>query len=260
MRQSLDLAKEVQQNLLPDKTPAIPGLDVAGRSIYCEETGGDYFDYLPADDALHAVVGDVAGHGISAALLMSSVRAGLRQCYCNIEHIGTQISDLNRNITMDVGNSGRFVTLFYLAVNPKDRQIKWVRAGHDPGILYRHSEDHFEALGGPGLALGVDAEWIYTLQKAEGLRTGDIILLGTDGIWEAVNGDGEMFGKDAVRQLIRKHRDRPAAILLDAIFEAVAAHTCEKPLADDMTVIVVKMLPGGYLGDLSSAERRVRHS
>ena len=221
------------------------GLDIAGRSVYCEETGGDYFDYLEGDDVLHVIVGDVAGHGISAALLMSSVRASLRQCYCQLDNIGRQVTDLNRNIAMDVGKSGRFVTLFYLAVQPKGATIRWVRAGHDPGILYRHSEDRFEELGGSGMALGVDPEWSYAVQKAGGLQAGDIVLLGTDGIWEALDSDGGMFGKEAVKQILREKRDQPADAILDALFEAVASHAGETKIADDMTLVVVKIISRG---------------
>jgi sigma-B regulation protein RsbU (phosphoserine phosphatase) len=242
LRQSLDLAKEVQQNLLPNQTPQMDGLDIAGRSIYCEETGGDYFDYLEGENALHIIVGDVAGHGISAALLMSSVRASLRQCYCQLDDIGRQVTDLNRNIAMDVGNSGRFVTLFYLAVQPQEGRIQWVRAGHDPGLIYRRVEDRFAELDGPGIALGVESEWTFAVQKEEGLQPGDIVMLGTDGIWEARNRDGKMFGKQKVRDILRIQRDKPAEAILDTLFDAVAAHMSTTRLADDMTMVVVKIL------------------
>jgi sigma-B regulation protein RsbU (phosphoserine phosphatase) len=242
LRQSLDLAKEVQQNLLPDQTPHVDGLDIAGRSLYCEETGGDYFDYLKDEDALHIIVGDVAGHGISAALLMSSVRASLRQCYCQLDDIGRQVSDLNRNIAMDVGDSGRFVTLFYLALQPKRGRIEWVRAGHDPGLVYRRAADRFDELDGPGIALGVDPEWTFAVQREEGLQPGDIVMLGTDGIWEARSRDGKMFGKQKVRDIIRTQRDQPAGVILDTLFDAVAVHAATTKLADDMTMVVAKIL------------------
>jgi sigma-B regulation protein RsbU (phosphoserine phosphatase) len=241
LRQALDLAKEVQQNLLPQRDPEFPGLDVAGRSVYCDQTGGDYFDYLETGQSFQFVVGDVAGHGISAALLMSSVRASLRQCYDSGDDIGAVISDVNRHIAMDVGDSGQFMTLFYLAVDSDRKTIQWVRAGHDPGMLYRLSADRFEELGGPGIALGVDPEWPYSIQNADGLQTGDIVLIGTDGIWEAFNGDGVMFGKAAVKKVLREKRDQPAGVILNSMFEAVASHAGETKIADDMTLIVVKI-------------------
>jgi sigma-B regulation protein RsbU (phosphoserine phosphatase) len=187
------------------------------------------------------VVGDVAGHGISAALLMSSVRASLRQCYDSGDDIGAVISDVNRHIAVDVGNSGQFMTLFYLAIASDRKTMQWVRAGHDPGVLYRLSTDRFEELGGTGIALGVDPEWSFSIQNADNLQGGDIVLLGTDGIWEAFNGDGVMFGKAAVETMLRENRDRPAGVILDAVFEAVASHAGETRIADDMTLIVVKI-------------------
>ncbi len=241
LRQSLDLAKEVQQNLLPAKAPDFPGLDVAGRSVYCDQTGGDYFDYLDTCQSFQFVVGDVAGHGISAALLMSSVRASLRQCYDSGDDIGAVISDVNRHIAVDVGNSGQFMTLFYLAIDSDRKTMQWVRAGHDPGMLYRLSTDRFEELGGTGIALGVDPEWSFSIQNADNLQGGDIVLLGTDGIWEAFNGDGVMFGKEAVKQMLRENRDQPAGVILNSVFEAVASHAGETKIADDMTLIVVKI-------------------
>ncbi len=241
LRQSLDLAKEVQQNLLPAKAPDFPGLDVAGRSVYCDQTGGDYFDYLETGQSFQFVVGDVAGHGISAALLMSSVRASLRQCYDSGDDIGAVISDVNRHIAMDVGDSGQFMTLFYLAIDSDRKTMQWVRAGHDPGMLYRLSADRFEELGGTGIALGVDPEWSFSIQNADNLQVGDIVLLGTDGIWEAFNGDGVMFGKAAVKQMLRENRDQPADVILNSVFEAVASHAGETKIADDMTLIVVKI-------------------
>ena len=243
--QSLDLAKEVQQNLLPAQSPVVPGLDVAGRSVYCEETGGDYFDYLTNGNGLQLVIGDVAGHGIPSALLMSSVRASLRQRYAAGEDLGAVVSDVNRHITLDVGDSGRFMTLLTLMVDTARREMRWVRAGHDPGLLYRRSQDQFEDLGGPGLVLGVDPGWAYTVQKKDGLQTGDIVLLGTDGVWEALDCDGVMFGKQRICDILRARRDHSAETILDSLFEAVAAHACETKLADDMTLVVAKIISKG---------------
>jgi len=241
--QSLDLAKEVQQNLLPAGAPDFPGLDVAGRSVYCEETGGDYFDYLTDGDALQLVIGDVAGHGIPSALLMSSVRASLRQRYDGGGDIGAVVSDVNRQIAQDVGDSGRFMTLLALLVDPVRRELRWVRAGHDPGILYRPGEGRFEDLGGAGIALGVDPAWTYRTQATSGLQPGDIILLGTDGVWEALDCKGTMFGKARVRDILHDNCQQAAEAILATLFEAVADHACKTKLEDDMTLIVAKIVP-----------------
>lgn len=117
VRQSLSLAMEVQQNLLPQDTPRVPGLDIAGTSIYCDETGGDYYDFLSGGDhaagKLGIVVGDVSEHGIPSALLMTTVRAQIRQRYVQAGEIEAVICDVNRQLAQDVQDSGRFMTLFY---------------------------------------------------------------------------------------------------------------------------------------------------
>ncbi|MGD9329994.1 MAG: SpoIIE family protein phosphatase [Desulfobacterales bacterium] len=242
LRQSLDLAKEVQQNLLPEKTPQVRGLDIAARSVYCEETGGDYFDYLPGGKGLHAVIGDVAGHGIASALLMSSVRAALRQKSTAAEELGALMAGVNRHVALDVGDSGRFVTLFYLVVEPEAASIEWVRAGHDPALYYRLADDAFEELSGQGLPLGVDPDSRFEACRREGIRDGDTIVLATDGIWEARDGKGQMFGKQALKTIIRKSRHLPATGIVDTVFAAVDHFVNERRYADDMTLVVVKVV------------------
>jgi sigma-B regulation protein RsbU (phosphoserine phosphatase) len=116
-----------------------------------------------------------------------------------------------------------------------------VRAGHDPGLMYRPGEDRFDALDGPGMALGVDPDGTYAVQKQDGMQAGDIVLVGTDGIWEARNCDGGMFGKSRFEAVVRTHRDQSAEAILEAVFDAVHTHACDTRLADDMTLIVVKI-------------------
>ena len=150
MRQSLSLAKEVQQNLLPKTRPGFKGLDIAAKSIDCDETGGDYFDYHDLGDGDHqklgVTIGDVPGHGIAAALLMATVRAGLRQRVSLGGSLKDIVSDVNRQLVSDVEASGQFIGLFYLVLDPSERSIKWVRAGHAPAIVYDPDTDTFDEL------------------------------------------------------------------------------------------------------------------
>ncbi|MEJ2057733.1 MAG: SpoIIE family protein phosphatase, partial [Desulfofustis sp.] len=140
MRRSLAVAKEVQQNLLPHEAPAVAGLDIAGTSIYCDETGGDYFDYICSDkddgDQVSVVVGDVSGHGISSALLMATTRAFLRQRAALPGSPAEIISDVNTQFSRDVADSGSFMSMFYLSIDTGRQTLDWVRAGHDPAIRY----------------------------------------------------------------------------------------------------------------------------
>jgi len=245
MRHSLDLAMEVQQNLLPRSDPKIKGLDIAGQSIYCDETGGDYFDYLDMavlkGKGIGVVVGDVSDHGIPSALLMATARASLRQRSALAGGIGSIVSDVNRQLTRDVEESGQFMTLFYLAIDLKTRSLQWVRAGHEPAIFYDPATDSFEDLRGSGVALGLDEQWRYEANEKSGLENGQIIILGTDGIWETHNPDGEMFGKERILNIVRQHKSSTAKNISNCIFETLKDFQKNNKSEDDVTLVVVKI-------------------
>jgi sigma-B regulation protein RsbU (phosphoserine phosphatase) len=246
MRQSLELAKEVQQNFLPKTDPEIAGLDIAGQSIYCERTGGDYYDYFELGDRqegkIGIAVGDVSGHGISSALLMASARSSLRQRALLSGNIAQIISDVNRQLTIDVEESGRFMTLFCSEIDIRTRHIRWVRAGHEPAIFYDPATNTFEELKGPGMALGVDASCKYEEKQKSGLIRGQIILFGTDGIWEAHNGKGEIFGKAALFEIIRQYAARSAKEIVAAIIDSLNRFRQDVIPEDDVTLVVVKVV------------------
>jgi sigma-B regulation protein RsbU (phosphoserine phosphatase) len=248
LRQSLDLAKEVQQNLLPGKDPRFPGLDIAGKSIYCDETGGDYFDFFDTagTDAKKygVVIGDVSEHGIPSALLMASARAFMRQRTALSGGIAEIVGDVNRQLTRDVEDTGRFITLFYLEFNMNDRSLSWVRAGHEPATLYDPITDRFEELTGKGIALGIDDSWQYAEKRRADLAAGQIILLSTDGIWEARNLKDEMFGRQAIYHIIRQNSHLPAAKIQDAILSALHRFQQGVAPADDVTLVIIKINDG----------------
>jgi sigma-B regulation protein RsbU (phosphoserine phosphatase) len=245
MRHSLELAQEVQQNFMPQKAPQIAGLDIAGQSIFCERTGGDYFDYLQidpySDGKVGIVIGDVSEHGIPSALLMASVRSSLRQRVMQPGSPGQIISDVNRQLTADVEESGRFMTLFYSEIDSIGRTIRWVRAGHDPAVLFDPQTNAFEELKGEGVALGLDQEWIYTESVKENLKDNQILLLCTDGVWEAHNPTGEMFGKDALLEVIRRNSYLSAADIVAAVAAAVHQFQTGVKPEDDITLVVAKL-------------------
>jgi len=244
LRHSLELAREVQQKLLPRKNPAIAGLDVAGRSIYCDETGGDYYDFIPlkrdGQEQLAVVVGDVSGHGISSALIMATVRASLRQRLSLPGSISQIIGDVNRQLAGDVEDTGQFVTLFFLTVDPVGRTLKWVRAGHDPAIFYDPAAAQTEELAGDGLVLGVDPDARFTVNAKGHFGPGSIIVLGTDGIWESRNSSGEMLGKDVINEIVRKNASRCAAEILEAVITRIRNFQKGMESEDDLTLVVVK--------------------
>ena len=245
LRRSLDLAKEVQQNLLPKYDPVVAGLDIAGKSIYCDETGGDYLDYLDSNDLgeqkFAVLVGDVSGHGIPSALLMATARASIRQRATRSGSIAEVVSDVNRQLTRDVEETGRFMTLFYLLIDQADRSLQWVRAGHDPALCYDPATDRFDELRGTGIALGVDDAWPYIAYQKSGLKKGQIILLGTDGIWETRNPAGNMFGKDPLHKIIRQQSGATAGEIVAAVIAELDNFRQHGQPADDITLVVIKI-------------------
>jgi sigma-B regulation protein RsbU (phosphoserine phosphatase) len=245
LRLSMLLAREVQQNLLPARPPVVSGLDLAAVSHYCDETGGDYYDFLAlADDRgfrTGVVVGDVSGHGVSSALLMASARASLRQRVSLPGRLDAIVADVNCQLYRDVAASGQFMTLFALFFDPDHGRIEWVRAGHDPAMLYDPLNDRFDTLGGPGLPLGVDDAARYPIQQRTGLANGTIVLLGTDGIWETFNTRGEMFGKDRLDPIIRAHAGSAADVIRDHIMDALLTFREGAALEDDVTLVIAKL-------------------
>jgi sigma-B regulation protein RsbU (phosphoserine phosphatase) len=245
MRRSLFLAREVQQNLLPDANPQIEGLDIAGSSIYCDETGGDYYDFItPAgngDSELAVTIGDVSGHGISSALLMAAVRSSLRQRSYLPGDAAAIISDVNRQLADDVEDSGQFVTMFYLSIDPAKKHLEYVRAGHEPAILFDPDSDTFEELGGAGMALGVDKHWKVDAYTKTALHKGQIIFLGTDGLWEACNSRGAMFGKQPIYDIIRSHSALSASDILEKVLAALQDFQEGAKIEDDITLVILKI-------------------
>jgi len=244
IRQSLGIAKEVQQHLLPAAAPEIQGLDIAGKSIYCEETGGDYFDYLPVDKnepgKIKIVVGDVSDHGIASALLMTSARAFLRQRASKTGYLNQILADVNRELARDVEDSGRFMTLFICEIDRPNNIIRWVNAGHDPAFTFDPDSGNFKELAGHSLPLGVSEKAAYQEFQRK-IAPGQILLIGTDGIWESQNSQGQMFGKERFRHVINAHAQETAMEILQAVIDELDRFSHPLGNKDDVTLVVVKV-------------------
>ncbi len=240
---ALKLAEEVQQNLLPAQPPVLPGLDIAGISNYCDETGGDYYDYFKLTNGdLGVVVADASEHGVSAALLMTTVRALLRQRVAMERDIARIVTDVNHELARDVAASGRFMTMFFLKIEPATHTLHWVRAGHEPAILYNTEDDIFLELAGEGMAMGVDENLEYQKNNHEGWSPGSIVVIGTDGIRETQNTKGEMFGINRFRASIREHAAESADEIKNHIIADLVDFKGDAPQEDDITLVVVKFL------------------
>ncbi len=247
VRHSLSLAMEVQQSLLPKDNPTVKDLDISGRSVYCDETGGDYYDFLDGDHhgegKIKVVVGDVSDHGIPSALLMATARAIIRENSSRLGSIAEIASDVNRQLSKDVGDSGRFMTMFYAEIDRRNKRMHWLNAGHEPALVYDPGTDSFENLSGGGsLPLGILEEAEYTEGERD-IVCGQIIIILTDGIQEARNRYGEMFGKDALENIIRQNASARSTKILQAVFTALDLFRQGVKPEDDMTLMVIKVLP-----------------
>jgi sigma-B regulation protein RsbU (phosphoserine phosphatase) len=248
-KRSLLLAGEVQKSLLPKRPPQIAGLDIAGISIPCEEIGGDYFDYLKqpggnaaGDDLLAVTVADIAGHGVDSALLMATARTAMRERFMAPGNLDEIIDDLNRSLLDDFSTTDRFMTLFALQVDRRRRELRWVRAGHDPALVYHPDADRFEELGGEGLPLGISADWPVDVGHTDNLPPGAIIAVGTDGVWETRDAQGEMFGKERFKALIRSAAGMTAEKIVDSVRAALYEFTGGLKPEDDITLVIVKVV------------------
>lgn len=244
--QSISLAKEVQQNLLPHKAPDIAGLEIAGLSLYCDETGGDYYDYIhpcrESDDyCITVVVGDVSGHGVQSALLMASARSSFRQRASKPGSPADIMNDVNRQLSEDVADTGQFMTVLYCSISVRNKSISWVRAGHDPAFVYDADAGEFKELLSRGVAIGLSENYVFEDSETS-IESGQIIVIGTDGITEAHCAEKGMFGKSRLKDVVRRNCEKPAKDIVDAVVMEVNDFIGGREREDDVTIVVIKVL------------------
>ncbi len=245
--ESLTLAREVQQKLLPTSAISLPGVEFAGRCVYSEDVGGDYYDFIHFDDDPNSqragiVVGDVAGHGVVAALTMTSVRALLRSHAGDGRDLCVAMNAVNSHLVADSAG-GRFVTLVYVVLDPSDRTIRWVSAGHGPILLYDPDREDFEELEVKDIPLGVNETWSYHECARENWPPSGLLIMGTDGVWETCNAEGQAFGKAGLMEVIRAVAHLSAEDICNKIIETLERFADGEPQRDDVTLVVAKFLP-----------------
>ena len=240
---ALKLAEEVQRNLLPTAPLRMPGIDLSGTSIYCEETGGDYWDYLLLPDGrLGLVVADASGHGVDAALFMSTARAFLISGARHYESPANLIDEVNSHLCRDSEFSSRFISMFFLEIDAKGGTLTWVRGGHEPALLFNPVTLDFQELGGVGMALGITIDFEHKEYIQFGWEPETVIVIGTDGVSEARNSSGERFGTNRMKEIISRHAFEPAVRIQSALLQASQNFREGTPQEDDMTLLVVKLL------------------
>ncbi len=245
-RQALQIAKEIHRNFMPPVPLTIPGLDIAFSNISCDETGGDYVDIIFPDGRqarrVILAIGDVSGHGIGPALLMADVRGMLRALASQRAELQDTVVRLNRLLLEDVGDSGHFMTLLLADLDVARGVLHRVRAGHDPGYLFDSESESFRELGGKGCALGLFDEARFQSQSTEFDQPGQMLLLATDGIWEARDPDNRLFGKNRLMDVVRRAANRSAEEILVAIVDAVKTFRRSARQSDDITLMVIKRI------------------
>lgn len=246
LKKSLELAGAIQQGLLPEQAPSLKHFDLAGQCLYCDETGGDYYDFIDTADLgpgqVGIAVGDVTGHGIGAALLMTAARSSLR---ANTRQHGTDLVKLfdktNRDLVRDTGDD-KFLTLFYGIVDDRDRSLTWVSGGHDPALWLHADRGTIEELPNTGMLMGMFEEATFEQAGPVRLKNGDVVVVGTDGIWEARDAGGNLFGKERLCEILRTTHGS-AEEICRTVLKAVEDFVGSAPRLDDVTLVVLKTLP-----------------
>lgn len=235
----LNAAREVQRSLIPTRPPRIPGFQLTGLWTPAREVSGDFYDYIPLGHGrLGIVVGDVSDKGAPAALYMAISRSVLRASVILEPDPERAIERSNRVLASDAAK-GMFVTLFFGVLDSQRRRLTYVNAGHNPPILLKSRSGRLQRLSRHGLALGIDAESHWASQTID-LSKGDLLVLYTDGVTEAFNQRDEMFGEGRLNRIIRKASGDTAHGLVRSIDKAVRDFVGSLPLADDVTLVVLK--------------------
>ena len=241
MKEEVRLAARIQTDLLPSSAPVVEGYDIAGKSVPAQVVGGDYFDFIPTNDHRIAIcLGDVSGKGLPASLLMANLQATLR---------GQTLLTLSPKVCVERANKllylstspEKFVTLFYAILDPKLHQLAFSNAGHDNPFLLG-ADGGTQRLWTGGVVLSILEDFSYD-EETVSMGPGDILVIYSDGITEAVNPAEEQFGDERLAVVIRDHRQENAAGLMESIIKEVTAFAGGRAQADDMTLVVVKRDP-----------------
>ena len=244
LQAELELAAEVQRSLLPVGDPKLQEFDLCGFCKPAQQVGGDYYDFVPlSDECTGIAIADVAGKGISAALLMSVVQASLRGQLLSSggrNGIPSMVSVLNRLICGSV-STARYVTFFYAQLDRKNGGLRFVNAGHNPPMLYQSGTREIQRLSVGGSVLGLFQSAVFE-EGSSVLASGDVFVAYTDGVTEAEDVDGEEFGEDRLRATIADAADGSAKEILDRIVAAVTEWSQGTRQHDDITVVVLKRM------------------
>jgi serine phosphatase RsbU (regulator of sigma subunit) len=236
--QELEIAKQVQTRLFPQTLPQLTTLDYSGTCIQARQVGGDYYDFLDlGKERLGLVVGDISGKGIAAALLMANLQANLRsQCAIALDQPQRFLQLVNR-LLYENSIESAYATLFFAEYDDRTRRLRYVNCGHLPVLMLRH-DGTLEKLDSTCTVLGLFKEWDCSIGERL-LRSGDTIVLYTDGVTESFDSAGEEFGEYGLIESLRRHREQSSTVLVASIVDDLKKF-CPHEQSDDITLIVAK--------------------
>jgi sigma-B regulation protein RsbU (phosphoserine phosphatase) len=237
----MELAKQIQLSLLPESPPKIPGIQIASLTVSAEHVGGDYYDFFARDDRIiDAVIADVSGHNVGAALIMVETRSVLR-VQVNINNSpGEILSSLNDLLLNDLSRAELFITMFYVKYDTVTQWLSYASAGHNHPLLFNASDGTCQELDAEGLILGVK-ENVEFEEKSIQLDIGDILLLYTDGLTETTDREGEMFGIERLSNLLKEFHSSPPQNLIDAIYRELVSFAGGVKLSDDVSIVAMRI-------------------
>jgi sigma-B regulation protein RsbU (phosphoserine phosphatase) len=238
LEKQVQMAADVQQRMIPHQSPKVPGIDLASAYLPCYELGGDFFDFIPLpDDNVGLTVADVSGKGVPASLIMASVRAFLRAQVDNVYYLYEVVRRINLMLGRDT-KLGEFVTLFYGVLNARTRRLTYCNAGHVPPLLLRDGK--VTEVPGDNMVLGVNPDETYN-QFILDLRPGDVLLLYTDGLTDAMNSSQERFGRQRATDALQQGGPTAEAIAQN-VLEHLRAFVGNAKRTDDVTMIVTRVV------------------
>jgi len=242
LAQELEIAKRVQARLFPQDAPSLETLDYAGLCLQARQVGGDYYDFLAlGENRLGLVIGDIAGKGIAAALLMANLQANLRsQCAIALDQPERLLCSVNQ-LFCDNTPDGAYATLFFAEYDERSGRLRYANCGHHSALLLR-DDGNVERLESTSTVLGLFREWKCSVVESVFLP-GDTIALYTDGVTEAFNEAGEEFGEERLLRSLQAHCELPSQALLTAVLDEVQKFSPHEQ-HDDITLIVGKRMPG----------------
>jgi len=245
----LDIARSIQQDLLPAQAPSLENFDVAGWNEPANQTGGDYFDWQTLPDGRLAIsLGDATGHGIGPALVSALCRAYARASLVVDNEHDKVLDRLNRLLSADLA-ANRFVTFALVFLDPKTSEVEVLSAGHGPILRYKHSTNELENLEAQGIPLGMIAGVTYEKATVRRLEPNDMIVLVTDGFYEWENPSGEEFGLQRLESVILKSGDCGAEEVIAKLRNAVEEFCQGTEQKDDLTAVVLKRKPAEAWAD-----------